>query len=255
VKFLEYAGFGAAAVLRRLVPYASVRDQQTGFLFGNPGELAAVLTRLIQEPELRQGLRERAHAYVEAERLQHQHIGKRLDFYAELSPELSYSGSETDPRALFEELAALEGAEARGRHLLLAHGRYETLLHDGLLRLQAGDEAGAQMLRQAAELEPAQALPQLLLGSCTNSEAELAAALAKNPRSVQAALGLGTELLKRGQFRAAFERFLSAAELCPAYEMPYAHAAEALRRIGAEREAAELELLARNLAAQVAPSA
>lgn len=250
VKFLEYAGFGAAAAVQRLVPYASVRHEETGFLFGDLSELAAVLTRLIQEPGLRNAVRVRAHGYVAAERTQAAHIQKRLDFYAELLPVTP----QTDARNTFEELTRIEGAERHERHLLLAHGRYEALLHDGLLRLQAGDSAGAAMLGQAAALEPTQALPRLLLGSLTESEAELSAALAHNPRSVQAALGLGAALLSRGQLREAFERFLSAAELCPSYEMPYAHAAHALRQMGAERQAAELELLAQNLAAQVTPA-
>ena len=114
---------------------------------------------------------------------------------------------------------------------------------------------GWPLLRQAAELEPLQALPELFLGVQLDSEAELRAALLKNPRSVQAALALGSHYLERGQYKAALERFLAAAELAPGYEMPFAYAARTMQKLGATKEATEFERLAQAMAGNVAQPA
>lgn len=256
VKFLECAAFGAVAVVQRLAPYLdSVRHGENGFLFDGAAELVGVLERLVADPTERRRVQSAAHAYVVNERIQAQHAAERLSFYAELLPERSPAG---DPVRLFTELAALEGAERSDdveRYIMLAHSRYESLLHDGLVLLQNDKERerGASLLRQAAQLEPLQALPELFLGVQLDSEAELRAALLKNPRSVQAALALGSHYLERGQYRPALERFLAAAELAPGYEMPFAYAARAMQKLGATKEATEFERLAQAMAGNVAP--
>jgi len=252
VKFLEYAGWGAVPVVQRLAPYLdSVRHGDNGFLFDSAQELTELLGRLVSNPDERQRVRARAHAYVQAERLQAQHASERRSFYEQLMPQPL---AVAEPAQLFAELAQLEGAEAEGRHLVLGHTRYESLLHDGLVRLQAGGgEAGARLLREAAALEPAQALPDLFLGVQLDAEAELRSALAKDPRSVQGLLALGSHYLERGQFKPALERFLAAAQLAPGYEMPFAYAARAMQKLGALNEAAEFERLAQSMAGTVAP--
>ncbi len=254
VKFLEYAGWGAVAVVQRLAPYlASVKDGDNGFLYDTTQQLIATLTRLVADAAERQRVRERAHAYVVGERVQAEHAAERLAFYAELVPEPA-GGAE--PSRLFAELAALEGAEVSERHIMLAHTRYESLLHDGLVALQSGRERerGAALLREAARLEPRQALPDLFLGVQLDSEAELLAALAKDPRSLQAVLALGSHYLERGQFMPALQRFLAAAELAPGYEMPFLQAARTMQKLGAAKEAAEFERLAQTMAQAVAPT-
>jgi len=253
VKFLEYAGWGAVPVMQRLAPYLdSVKHGENGFLFDTTDQLTALLARLVGDASERQRVRERALAYVLAERLQAGHAAERLAFYAELLPRAPTGG---DAERSFAQLAALEGAVVSGRHVMLAHTRYETLLHDGLLLMQGGAERerGAAMLRQAAELEPTQALPDLFLGVQLDSEAELCSALAKQPRSVHAALALGSHYLERGQFRPALAQFMAAAELAPGYEMPFAHAARVMQKLGGTKEAAEFEQLAQNMAQAVAP--
>jgi 2-polyprenyl-3-methyl-5-hydroxy-6-metoxy-1,4-benzoquinol methylase/glycosyltransferase involved in cell wall biosynthesis len=255
VKFLEYAAFGAVPVVQRLAPYEnSVVHGENGFLFASTPELIELLGRLVADPAERQRVRERAHAYVVQQRLQSAHAAERLAFYAELLPAAPAGG---DAARLFGELAALAGAEVSGRHVMLHQTRYETLLHDGLLSLQSGRERerGSSMLREAALLEPSQALPELLLGVQLDAEPELRSALAKNPRSVQAALALGQHLLGRGQFKPALERFLGAAELAPGYEMPFAYAAHVMQKLGAPTEAAEFERIAQNMAQAVAVAA
>lgn len=252
VKFLEYAALGAVPVMQRLTPYLrSVVHGHNGFLFGDSAELIALLQRLLNSPAELERVRRAAHAYVLAERLQSAHAAERLDYYRELLPVAPVGA---DAAASFQELAALEGAEVSGRHVLLAHTRYESSLLDGLSTLQGGRsrERGVALLREASELEPEQALPHLLLGVQLDSEPELRAALDKQPRSVQASLALGQQLLARSQPRPALQRFLAAAELAPGYEMPFIYAAQAARKLGALKEATEFERLAANLAQAVA---
>lgn len=252
VKFLEYAACGAVAVMQRLAPYTShVRHAETGFLFDTPRELTSTLSRLIADAVERQRVREAAHRYVREQRLQADHAAERLDFYAELLPQ---SPASSEPAAVFAELASLAGAEVSGRHVMLAHTAYEARLHDGLLLLQGGTDRarGAALLREAAELEPSAALPSLFLGVTLESEADLRAAVEKNPRSVQAALSLGQHHLRRGELRPALSRFLAVAELAPGYEIPYALAARALSELGAAAQAAEFEKLAEQMAQTLA---
>jgi SAM-dependent methyltransferase len=254
VKYLEYAAYGAVPVLQRLTPYLdSVKHGQNGFLFDTPAELAAVLERLVAQPDERSRVRQAAYVYVSEQRRQALHAAERLAFYAELLPQ-SPPGS--NPKTLFSELAALARAEVSGRHVMLAHTRYESLLHDGLVLLQSGKDRdrGAAQLREAAQLEPTQSAPHLFLGAQLQDQAELLAAVTKNPRSVQAVLALGAQQLEQGQFRPALERFMAAAELAPGYEMPFLQAALALERLGARKEASEFARMAEGMAAQVAPA-
>jgi 2-polyprenyl-3-methyl-5-hydroxy-6-metoxy-1,4-benzoquinol methylase len=253
VKFLEYAAFGAVPVVQRLVPYASsVVHGDNGFFFGNASELLRVLTALVGDAASCQRVRERAHAYVSRERLQAPHVIERLNFYEGLQP-TSPSGSA--PERWFAELSGREGAEVTGRHAVLAHTRYETALHDGLVLVQRaeGRERGAELLREASALEPRRELPHLYLGVGLDSEQELATALAKNPSSIEATLHLGEHYLRHGRFREALPRFLAAAELAPGYELPYFHAASVMRQLGAVKEAEEFGRLAQNLSHTVAP--
>jgi 2-polyprenyl-3-methyl-5-hydroxy-6-metoxy-1,4-benzoquinol methylase len=199
-------------------------------------------------------VRERAHAYVAEHRLQAAHVAERLQFYAELLPTVPV---DAEPERLFQSLCRLEGAELLGRHLTLAHTRYESSLHDGLVLVQRGEarERGESLLRVAAELEPELDLPHLYLGAGLDSEAELLSALTRNPASIQAALALGEHYLARGKLMPALQRFLGAAELAPGYEMPYILAASTMRKLQATKEADEFERIAENLAQAVAPPA
>lgn len=251
VKFLEYAGFGAVPVVQRLAPYAgSVRHGDTGYFFGSTPELLRHLERLVGDPDERARVRQGAHHYVSSERQQAAHAAERLEFYDELSGS-SVAG---DAAGLFAELCGLEGAEVSGRHVMLSHGRFETLLHDGLVLLQGGQpQRGVDLLREAARLEPQHPLPELFVGANLQSEPDLQLTLRKNPRSVQALLAQGALYHGQGQYKLALERFMAAAELAPGYEMPFAHAAQALEKLGAAKEAAEFERIAQSLAQAVTP--
>lgn len=251
VKFLEYAAYGAVPVVQRLAPYLdSVRHGDTGYLFGSTAGLLEVLDRLVGDPAERRRVSQNAYRYACSERLFARHTASRLSFYDELSE----SSAPGDAAGLFAELAALEGAELHGRHLMLGHTRFESLLHDGLLLVQkAESERGIEMLREAARLEPHHPLPELFLGVYGESEVDLQLSLRKNARSPQALLALGSLYLSQGQFRPALERFMAAAELAPGYEMPFAHAAQALQKLGGSKEAGEFERIAQSLAQAVTP--
>lgn len=251
VKFIEYAGYGAVAVVQRLTPYLdSVRHGENGFLFGSQAELFETLDWLVSHPAERARVRQRAYEYVASERIFARHAADRIVYYDELRSAPPPSSAPD----VFAELAALDGAEVAGRHIVLAHTRFERLLHDGLMALQSSTQRarGEQALREAARLEPSSALPELFLGAQLDSEADLRASLAKNPRSVQAALALGNHYLSRKQMRPALERFLGAAELSPGYELPFLHAARTMRALGGEKEAAEFERIATSMASAVA---
>ena len=144
MKFLEYAGWGAVPVVQRLAPYlASVCHGVNGFLFDSTDELLGLLGHLVADAHERQRVRSEAHAYVQRERVQAAHAAERLAFYEGLMPA---PGVAAEPARVFTELAGLEGAEVAERHLTLAHTRYESLLHDGLLLLQnAGDVSAAPL--------------------------------------------------------------------------------------------------------------
>jgi glycosyltransferase involved in cell wall biosynthesis len=253
VKFLEYAALGAVAVVQRLTPYTgSVLHGENGFLFASSQELVELLSRLTADRAERERVRARAHAYVSTERRQGPHAAERLAFYSELWPQ---SGSASDAAGLFSELSLLDGATVHGRHVVLEHTRYETLLHDGLVLLQGTQrERGEALLREAATLQPESAMPWLFLGVQLERESDLRAALSRDPRSLQACLALGRHYLSRGAYKEALQLFLSGAELAPGYEMPFAYASVVVQKLGATREAREFDELAQRLAAPVMPA-
>ncbi|MDO9021175.1 MAG: glycosyltransferase [Deltaproteobacteria bacterium] len=257
VKFLEYAGWGAVPVVQSLTPYlGTVRDGDNGFLFATPEELVAVLEALAADPAARERVRARAYDSVRSGRLMADHAGDRVAYYDELLAEPGRPPRAVgDPARLLADIATWEGAEVVGRHAVLSHTRFESLLHDGLVLLgQDGDvKRGTEMLRAAAALEPQHPLPYLYLGCHLQGEADLGEALRRDPRSIQGRLALGSALLARGEPAAGFQQFLAAAELFPAYEMPYAHAARALRQLGNTKEADHFDRMAGGFARSVAP--
>ncbi|MGH8935808.1 MAG: glycosyltransferase [Acidimicrobiia bacterium] len=71
LKFLEYSALGLPGVYSAVGPYAqSVRDGDTGFLAPNDPDLwAKQILSLVTDPELREAIASRAHAYVRDERV------------------------------------------------------------------------------------------------------------------------------------------------------------------------------------------
>lgn len=86
LKFIEYASRGAAPVCSRIATYAgTVRDGETGFLFGGPEEMVEILERLRTEPELVRRVAAAAHAEVAAERIERAAVTRRAEFYRRIA--------------------------------------------------------------------------------------------------------------------------------------------------------------------------
>lgn len=244
VKYLEYAAHSVAAVVQELVPYlGSVRDGETGFFFRTPSELVAVLERLLDDAELRCRVARRGYDAVAHTRTQAEHARARVDFYRDALARIGHeSRADVEVGALFAEVAALDGAEVLGNLAMLGATSFETLMHDALMLSQRDISVrdASTMLNLAADRRPDDYLPRLVKGATRGDLSELEAALVRGPRSIQAHVALGTYFAQLGDVR-ALSLFLKAAELYPAYEIPYLRAAGFLRSKGHEAEAQEFE--------------
>ena len=233
VKFLEYGLHGVVPVVRALAPYErTVKSRVTGLLFHDAPEMIALLDELIRGPELRSRIAARARAYVLTERSERAHSEKRLEFYRSL---LSKRGPGTSREALelFGRLCGTEGSALRGRHLGLDPTRYELLLHQALVlgQKEARREEAVGLLRKAAELEPNAYQPHLFGARMSTCPIEwLRTALEKNPRSLKAHVVLAERLAEEGRIEETLRAMLAAAELYPAYDVPYARLARMLFR-------------------------
>jgi hypothetical protein len=233
VKFLEYAQHGVAAVVRALVPYeTTVEHRVTGMLFRDSAEMLALLDELVDNPLLRRAIAAEAAAYVGARRSERLHSVDRIDFYRSISSPHRAAASGTGDD-LVEKLARLEGAEVRGRHITLNPTRYEVLLHEALVigQLESRTRDAANLLEQAAKLEPNAYQPHLFGAGMSTSPIDwLQEALKRNPKSLQAHVQLAERLAQAGQVGPALSSLLAAAEVHPAYDIPYQRLAEFLTR-------------------------
>ncbi len=105
-KFIEYASRGVVAVCSDGPPYAdSINNGETGFLFGNEAEMQGILTRLIENAELRKRIRRQAHQYIRANRTHARAAADRFSFYTQLIE------SQETPSATNTETVAAEYRE------------------------------------------------------------------------------------------------------------------------------------------------
>ncbi|HKQ67855.1 MAG TPA: glycosyltransferase [Polyangiaceae bacterium] len=248
VKFLEYALHGVVPVVQRLAPYVdTVDDGRTGYLFRDAGELMTILARLVDEPGARTSVASAARAYVASERCEEARAADRLAFYRRLSR------APAEGPALFDACAALEGATQTGRHLSLDPTRYERLVHDALVIGQAStrrDDA-ARLLREASALEPHAYQPVAFAAGVSDDPlAELERALELEPRSIASWLSLGALFSAAKRPDAALKALHAAAEVHPAYELPYRRMARLLEGAGHAADAAEIDRLAAELGAR-----
>jgi tetratricopeptide (TPR) repeat protein len=141
VKFLEYASHGVTGIYPDLEPYRhTVVPGKTGLLYKTEQELLHHLDTLATEAELRQRIRQEAHAYVAQKRQMTEHIGERLTYYRELLP--------AEPRG-FELPGEVIAAAARDGNYLQ-------------LRPQEPEKTLLSLLQEPATREGAQALARLL---------------------------------------------------------------------------------------------
>lgn len=85
-KFLEYISNGVVALCSRLGTYQhTVRHGENGFLFRTDEELLSLLTRLVNDDELRHGLRNQGYHYASTERTHQANVEIRAKFYHSLA--------------------------------------------------------------------------------------------------------------------------------------------------------------------------
>ncbi len=252
VKFVEYAAYGAVAVLQNLLPYQGAAvDGETACFFDRPEDLVARLAEFARSPDDCARLRATAYAQVSRDRRQSDHAAARVEYYASLN---RVTDAPADaPARLFEELKSWRGAEVHGRHAVLGHTRVEQCLHDALVLAQHTQRhtEARSLLAEAARDCPALDLPHLYAGSLFADEGELLAALDRNPRSVTARLALGHVEASRGAMASALGHFIRAIELAPGYDEPYRLAAATAERLGATADARGLVAVADHLAAEI----
>ncbi len=245
VKFLEYAAYGAAAVVSDLLPYQeTVVHGRRGFRFGSAEQLVHVLDEVHANPELRKRVTSEAYAYVKAERRQEHHATTRLSFYERLLAELGHvRRSASECKAFAEKMARWDGATVTGRHVQLEHGRFENLIYAGVILSQQDkrlDEARAQF-QQAEKLAPENYLASLMLASVsTEPLVPLESAQRKNPRSLRTRMEMGAARAARGELEPALAAYLSAAELAPEFEQAYMRVAALLSAVGAHDGAKDM---------------
>jgi tetratricopeptide (TPR) repeat protein len=257
VKFLEYAAHGVVPVVQALVPYLeTVRERETGFLFRDVTGLLGVLDELYRQPALRHQVVAAAYGYAAGARLATS--GERLSFYEELLERSGHAPQGPSATAIFDEMCRLEGGEVTGRHLHLSPSRYEKLLHEGLLLSQqlGRHREAVRALQAGAQMEPACPEPHLYLAASGHEvEAELHAALSRNPRSLQSLLALGLHQARAGQVERAIETFVRMSLLCPEWEVAHLRLAQLLRDTGRPIEAARCERRGLELIRSLLPEA
>jgi tetratricopeptide (TPR) repeat protein len=159
VKFVEYAAHGVAGVYARFGPYIeTVSHEKTGLLYQNVGELFHHLTRLAEDPSLRESIRRQAYDYVASHRRIEQHIHARLDLYRGLLPQAP------TPIDFPEDLASLAARD--GRYMQFRPGPIERTLMDSL-QSRANPES-VQRLEQIADAHPNYHSAQLECGCRLN---------------------------------------------------------------------------------------
>ncbi len=150
----------------------------------------------------------------------------------------------------FGGFASLPNAELQGRHLTLKFGEYETLMHNGLVELQANINRGKahSMFLEAAAIAPEEYLPCLMAFSCfpesKDSAMLLYDACERNPNAISAFIGLGENLANKGEFVASLELFQKAISIFPDYDIPYRRLATVFNKLGYTNEAKSFERMA-----------
>ncbi|HEY3494161.1 MAG TPA: glycosyltransferase, partial [Polyangiaceae bacterium] len=248
VKFLEYALHGVAPIVKALAPYRdSVVHGETGLLFENAAEMLALVKSLVENPAERARIAANARGYVEQERSESARAADRVAFYRALGASEKPSSPER-----VAAYARMPGAEASGGHVSLGLTEYEHLLHDALVlgTLQGKKQEALGLLRRASAIEPAHYQPYLFASSVSECPLdELAQSLAKNPASLSARVALADRLERAGNPARAVGELLRAAEILPAYDLPYFRLAQILERGGKTREAREFFAIAEQLRA------
>ncbi len=238
VKYLEFAAAGAVPLCSRAEPYAeTVVHGHNGMLFDGLHDLRAALDTLITDAPLRQKLQARALHYVQTERLEHQHVATREQFYRSRlhAPPSSLPQAQEKVRALFKKHPTpAYRPQARFWQVRLDHA--EMSLLD--VTMAAGDDACVldKKVTEAVTLGPQAYLPHIYYGrhhkSYSKGVLALQKAMALNPDSCLAPFMLGQTHLRFGAAQPAFDAFKKTIALAP----NFAPAHEALARLALDAQ-------------------
>jgi len=181
-----------------------------------------------------------------------------VEFYRLLKKaKTTISGDSVECRKAFQRLAQVEGAQSKGRLLLLNPSRFEDLLYDGLALKQNKNEKEkvAGCFKEAMELAPESHLPYLFGASCLPDPIKaLQESLKRSPWSVTTWLILAEEYLKRNKLTSSIQALESAAKIVPDYAIPYIHAARIMRHLRRKGDWLSLVDRAESLLSVVSPS-
>lgn len=218
VKFLEYAAHGVAAVCSDLEPYRqTVTHGETGLLFGDLPALESALDWIVEHPDRRRAIAERARHEIAEARQEGPHAADRLGFCLTAAAQLGYPPPGGG------------GAQIAGpwtfpgvRYRAAGDGEVERLLYDGVRHQQSGrpDEA-RRCFAEARRAAPTFYVPWLFLGTAEPAPAQALAALRKaqalNPQSCNAAYLIGAQLHATGAVDDAVAAFLHCRNLAPTF--------------------------------------
>ena len=104
LKFIEHAAHGAVALASPTVYQDTIEDGETGLIFRTPQEFEAKLRKVIEQPDYRKGIIDKAYLWVKRNRLLSQHYRRRYQWYMEMYdqlPRLNTELAEREPE-LFE---------------------------------------------------------------------------------------------------------------------------------------------------------
>ena len=231
IKFVEYAGYGACAILQDLDPYNGQHiPEGTRYLYKYPWQLPHVLNQLKKSPEFRRELINNAYKYVKENRIEYYHSKERIEFYQNL---INNKTKHIYP----PEMSDLED------YLLYREDRIDNLLFNGLIYLESyhEPERAGKLFLEAAEIDPDNYLTYLFLSQCSDEPIKyLKLAIEKNPNSIKSYLLMGRLFEKGGDLKSALDVYKSLISRFPDYPIPYKRAANILKQIGKEDQADKL---------------
>ena len=237
VKFLEYASRGVVPVLSFLTPYqASAQQGETAFFYESPLKLVEILTRLVNDTDLRNRVGHSAHAYVKRYRMETNHAERRLALYASLlgkDAETSEPPREI-PFAHFSNAAEYYEVSRSDAEILILEG----------IRLDATGsyEDAVRTYLRATEAFPDYSLPWFWLGYCSlrNNDPKAVSwfdeAIRRNPRAPRAHW-LKAKALQTREPKAALEELIAVLKDLPGYAPAAVSLGEMLESHGVYAEA------------------
>lgn len=236
IKFLEYASKGVVPVLRSLTPYKfSAEHGKTAFLYDTTQQLKEILSRLVNNTELRENVSFNAYEYVKNSRMEDLHADRRLDFYTGLMdyhPD-SYTVNKEIP--LFH---CYEGSE----YYEVETCEAESLLLEGIQLASRGQDNDAEKrFFSSASSLPEYPLPWFWLGYCAIRKGNPQAnewfdeAIKRNPNSLRA-YWLKAKLLKNREPSLAFSEMADLFTRYPNYAPAAFFMAEVLEEHGSYDE-------------------